>query len=271
MSPLDEGTIRCLEYAALKAWPALEQKEYGGWLLRFGRGYTKRANSINPLGEGASTLGEMIACCEARYRQAGLPPIFRVTPLAPAGLDLALAARGYALLDPTAVMTLDLTTWQAPAASIAACRELALTAWFAHYCRIANTPLAVQAAHLEILTSISARRLCALVQSQEQDGASESAACGLGVLDGQLFGLFDLITTPALRRRGYGLALVAGMLAWARSRGARQAYLQVTLGNKAARALYERLGFREAYRYWYRVPPGTPLDPAPCAAATEVL
>jgi len=258
MSPLDEEAIRCLEYAALKAWPALEQKEYGGWLLRFSRGYTKRANSINPLGAGALANAEMIACCEALYRRQGLPPIFRLTPLTPADLDLALAARGYALLDPTAVMTLDLSTWQAPALPLAPCRELTLSAWFAHYCQLSDADPGGQAIHFQMLMAIAGARLCALVEAKGHDGAPGAAACGLGVLDEGLFGLFDLLTAPALRRRGYGTALVMGMLAWAQAQGARQAYLQVMLNNGAARALYERMGFREAYRYWYRVSPGAP-------------
>ena len=38
-----------------------------------------------------------------------------------------------------------------------------------------------------------------------------------------------------------------------KSFGAQGAYLQVMLNNPPALALYQRLGFAEAYRYWYRV------------------
>jgi N-acetylglutamate synthase len=57
----------------------------------------------------------------------------------------------------------------------------------------------------------------------------------------------------AHRRRGYGHALVRGMLGWAAERGARHAYLQVVAANTPARRLYAGLGFREVYRYWYRI------------------
>ena len=54
--------------------------------------------------------------------------------------------------------------------------------------------------------------------------------------------------------RGQGLArkLCASLLVQAREEGARAAYLQVEAGNAAARAVYRRLGFVDAYRYHYR-------------------
>jgi GNAT superfamily N-acetyltransferase len=43
------------------------------------------------------------------------------------------------------------------------------------------------------------------------------------------------------------------MLQWAREHGATQAYLQVVQRNTPARRVYTKVGFQEAYRYWYRI------------------
>jgi N-acetylglutamate synthase len=48
-APVRTGDIRNLEHAAALAWPGVEQQWLGGWLLRFGHGSTRRANSAVPL------------------------------------------------------------------------------------------------------------------------------------------------------------------------------------------------------------------------------
>ena len=60
-------------------------------------------------------------------------------------------------------------------------------------------------------------------------------------------------TDPSQRQRGFGLALIRSIMAWAKDQGASTAYLQVMLNNDAALRLYRKLGFVEIYQYWYRV------------------
>ncbi len=78
-------------------------------------------------------------------------------------------------------------------------------------------------------------------------------ATGLGVAQTGCIGLYDIVTDPAYRGRGFGGQIVAGLLAWGAAHGATTAYLQVMLNNPPALRLYARLGFAEYYRYWYRV------------------
>jgi len=57
------------------------------------------------------------------------------------------------------------------------------------------------------------------------------------------------------RRQGLGAAITAIACEQALPHGLSQAFLQVDVGNTAARALYERLGFRYSHRYHYRIAP----------------
>ncbi len=56
--------------------------------------------------------------------------------------------------------------------------------------------------------------------------------------------LYSMWVRPAFRGRGYGEALVAEVVAWAREHGWARVRLRVMLDNAVARRLYERLGFR---------------------------
>src|SRR5215218_6901394 len=101
--------IRFLEELSINAWPSLDMIVYDGWLLRFANGYSRRANSVNPLYPSMLDVNEKISCCEQIYEGRGLPIVFKLTDAAqPDGLGAALARRGYVEEARTSVQTLSL-------------------------------------------------------------------------------------------------------------------------------------------------------------------
>jgi ribosomal protein S18 acetylase RimI-like enzyme len=80
-------------------------------------------------------------------------------------------------------------------------------------------------------------------------------ACGLGVLQSEHVGLFDIVTDDTFRNRGYGQQVVKSILAWGKHNRAKKGYLQVMLKNAPALHLYSKIGFVEKYQYWYRIKP----------------
>ena len=85
-------------------------------------------------------------------------------------------------------------------------------------------------------------------------GDTEVLACGQTATEGDMVGLYDVFTHPAVRGQGLARRLCAALLGQAGAAGARVAYLQVEADNAPARALYRRLGFVDAFRYHYRTP-----------------
>lgn len=239
-----------LEEVSLNAWPALQHILLDGWLLRFAKGYTRRANSINPLYASSMDLDEKIGRCETIYVQRGLPVVFRLTPFAmPPKLDQHLARRHYERIDLTHVQQVDLTHQALPVASAVTLQEESLDHWMQLFCRLSEAPMSKHQTHKEILQAIPSRCLLASLQD-----ANSVVACGMGVLELPYVGLFDLVTAPSQRNKGYGAKLVSSLLHWAQEHGATAAYLQVVSSNAPARHLYTKLGFRDVYQYWYRVP-----------------
>src|SRR5262252_8665945 len=241
---------RRIEEASLNAWPALQQMLLDGWLLRFTKGYTKRANSVTPLFDSRMNVEDKIALCERLYAEKAQPAIFRLTPLAsPVNLDHILARHRYRRIDLTHVQYLDLRGQAMQAEPSVELRDATVDNWLDTFCWLSAAPRAQHHTHQEILHAIPAKRLLAVLTDSDT-----IVACGLGVLEHGYFGLFDLVTDPAQRNKGYGAKLVLSMLRWAQENGATDAYLQVMHNNAPARHLYAKLGFHEVYEYWYRVP-----------------
>ena len=153
---------------------------------------------------------------------------------------------GYSALDLTSVWLLRLPSTLAEANPHL--RVVSLTDWLSIYGQWSTRYRELQHVHRELLERIVSPILVAALYQQ---GAY--VACGLGVLEHGAFGLFDIVTDPKQRRKGYGMQLVTSMLDWGNQHGAQYAYLQVANTNVAAQQMYMKLGFQGSYQYWYRL------------------
>jgi N-acetylglutamate synthase len=243
--------ITQLEELSINAWPSLQTMLYDGWVLRFSNGYTKRANSSNPLYGGVLAVDEKIDACEKLYSDRHLDIVFKLTAASyPAGLDGILSARGYVPEPGCAVKTLDLrngiTKLDDPAIMLSSDVS---NEWLSAFFQMSDLDERKKRTAEQMLLNIVPQKRLASIS----DDGRGIIACGMAVLQGDHVGLFDIVTHKDFRRRGYGRHLVSSLLHWAKENGARRAYLQVTLDNEATLSLYSGLGFTEAYRYWYRI------------------
>lgn len=244
------GLVRRFEAAGFRAWPAGFVHYDGTWVIRLTAGHTaKRLNSVNPLDPGdARDMAERIARAGRRFEAYGRPLTFRISPLAGPALQDHLDARGWSRFSESLVMampltgeTVDTVMDQIPLKDM----NRFITAAIA----VHGFDPALRPGLSEIINSIEPAAGLFVVEEGERPAAS-----GICVQDGELAGLFEVACAPASRRRGHGRRLVLSALKWAKVRGATIAWLQVEADNAAAIGLYERLGFREVYRYHYRRP-----------------
>ena len=241
--------IRRIEELSLNAWPCLRQIVHDGWLLRFADGYTGRSNSVQPLYDGAADVRAKIEFCEQAYARVGIPCLSKMTDAAgPADLDVLLESRDYRAFNHTSVQVLDLAGVGDDSVSGVRAHDGPAEAWLRPLVEFRG----IEQRHVPTLRAILhaialPARYLTVVEGDEV------VACGLAVLERPWAGIFDIVTREDRRGRGHATRVMRALLAWARREGATRAYLQVMKQNGLALRLYERLGFREAYAYWYRV------------------
>ena len=222
---------------------------YDGWVLRFSSGFTKRANSVNPLYDSTLDPGDKIDRCEALYREAGLKTIFKMTDAAsPEDLDEILEARGYYLKYPVSLQLLELDNFRGSPPKDVDVSDRASDEWLEAYCAMDSRASANRATLEEILRSIIPPAGYFALRKE-----SEIVACAMAVVDSGFAGLFNIVVGEAHRGGGLGARMMSGLLGWAGDNGADAAYLQVLRSNAAAITLYDKFGFKEASRYWYRI------------------
>lgn len=230
-----------------RGWRPVESERLGEWELRAASGFTRRANSVLPLGDPGLPLDEALAAVRRWYGERGLPAYIQ-TATGAAGtqevLCAELEARGW-----TREVTAELWTGAlAPVADrsgdgVVLSRE-ADADWLARYQRKGVSEVA-----LRVLGSGPS------VWFATVPGEQAPAAIGRCVVDGRWAGFAAVEVDHALRRRGLASTVMAALAQRALEEGASAAWLQVESDNAGARALYERMGFTAHHAYHhYREP-----------------
>lgn len=247
--------LRRLEEISQNASRAERGLMIDGWNVGLSPGLAKRSRCVNAFYPSARPFAENFAAARAAYATAGLPCIFRVTPfVADAALDTHLAAHGFAAFDRTLVQVLALADLQLGHLQTV------------HLSFRPQSDLSQAAAWLGAMRGDSAGETAALALRWRYcaasvnpvfayDEANHRVARAVAISEDGHTGIFDVGTVEACRNRGYASALLACQLRAARDAGAHTAYLQVEPDN-SSRRIYERMGFRTAYEYWYRALPG---------------
>ncbi|MFJ9294230.1 GNAT family N-acetyltransferase [Streptomyces asoensis] len=250
-----------LARAAARAWRPLETARLGGWELRAAAGFTRRANSVLPLGTPDMPLDRALDAVRRWYGERGLPAYVQ-TATGAQGTQEALCAelerRGW-VREVTAGLWVGAL---APLADRAGTEGVVLSreadeGWLARYGRKGASEVALKV----------------LGGAPDAEGAGDGdgpsvwfaavpgtageapAAIGRCVVDGRWAGFAAVEVDPARRRQGLATVVMAALARRALAEGASAAWLQVEEDNAGARALYTGLGFTEHHVYHhYREP-----------------
>ena len=226
--------------AAIEAtWPALAVHRAGPWAVREGAGGGKRVSAASALGAWSP---DDIALAEQTQRDLGQDRLFVIWPWDHA-LDAALAARGYAKIEPVVGYCAPISAFAPPARMTSFPHwpplQIACEIWAEGH---------ISAARLAVMDRVLGPKTVILGRT-----ADKPAGAAFVALHGTTAMIHALEVRPALRRRGAGREILAAAAHWAAQQGADRLALAVTQANGAARALYASLGMQPVGEYHYRI------------------
>ncbi|MFF4502035.1 GNAT family N-acetyltransferase [Streptomyces sp. NPDC001401] len=240
-----------LAHVASRAWRPVESEWLGEWELRAAGGFTRRANSVLPLGDPGVPLDEALSVVRRWYGDRGLPAYLQTATGAEGTQELLCAhleRRGW-VREVTAelwVGALAPVADRAEGAGVVLSRE-ADEAWLARYQRKGVSEIALQ-----VLGSGPS------VWFATVPGEQAPQAIGRCVVDGRWASFAAVEVDPALRRRGLATTVMSALARRALDEGASAAWLQVEEDNAGARALYAGMGFAAHHAYHHYREPAAP-------------
>lgn len=251
----DLETVLKLELANLNCFPSFMAHHDGSWISRLSPGGSaRRNNSLNfyDAQDGDEAEGRL-ETARARFKRLETTFQVRWTPLVPTDVDQVLNGQNYVRVDETLVLSRSI--WGLGDTDVPKgykLSEVSLDEWISKYAQTYGAkrgePLSetVQALH-DVLSRVTVELIALVLETKD----SVPVAVLLGVVDGDLLGIFSVVTAEQYRRLGLAYALMCEVQRLGAERGAETAWLQVMADNHGAVALYGSMGYREAYAYHY--------------------
>ncbi|MFJ3648922.1 GNAT family N-acetyltransferase [Streptomyces murinus] len=227
-----------------RGWRPVESERLGEWELRAAGGYTRRANSVLPLGDPGRPLDAALAAVRRWYGERGLPAYVQTATGAEGTQELLgteLERRGW-------VREVSAEVWigalapladRPEGADVVLARE-ADEAWLARYQRKGVSEVALRV--------LSAGPSVWFATVPGGPGGAP-AAIGRCVVDGRWAGFAAVEVDPDRRRQGLATEVMAALARRALAEGTSAGWLQVESDNAPARALYTGLGFSRHHAY----------------------
>ncbi|MGC5361080.1 GNAT family N-acetyltransferase [Streptomyces sp. DT24] len=242
-----------LARVSARAWPPVESEPLGDWLLRAAGGFTRRANSVLPLGDPGTPLDDALTRVRQWYADRGLPPYIQAATGAEGAqerLCAELERRGWRREVSAELRIAALAPIGDLAAEVSGVRlsREADAGWLSRYQRLtssgASGPPGPQV--LEVLAG-GPSVWFASVPGERPD--EPPAAIGRCVVDGRWAGFMAVEVAPTHRRRGLATTVMTALARRALDEGASAAWLQVEADNAGARALYTGMDFTVHHHY----------------------
>ena len=249
---MNRSEILLYEELQTNAFPALQTVMYDGWSVRFGGGFTYRVNCANPMYPESFPGDEKVRFVDGLYRKSGLKKsIVKLHD----GMDpeqLLVCARAlddmeYDTERSGNIFICDLETFVRKPKTDVLIEDVMTGPWLDGFLTMNGTADVQRQAASAMLRSIVYPIAAASIV---EDG--RMVACGLGVLERGYIGLYDIYVDSSCRRRGLGGDICTAIMQYGKSRGCHTAYLQCLSDNHGARTMYDQLGYRETYHYWFR-------------------
>ncbi|NYE42766.1 GNAT superfamily N-acetyltransferase [Streptomyces fulvorobeus] len=230
-----------------RAWQPVESEPLGDWRLRAANGFTRRANSVLPLGEPGLPLDEALDRVRRWYGDRGLPAYVQ-TATGAEGTQERLCAelerRGWQREVSAEVRLAALAPLgdrDADTGRVRLSRDID-AAWLSGYQR-SRTP------GPELLTVLRGGPSVWFASVPGDAEGGTPAAVGRCVVDGRWAGFMAVEVGQGHRRQGLATAVMTALARRALDEGASAAWLQVESDNGAAGALYDGMGFAAHHRY----------------------
>lgn len=242
-----EKLQRRIEEMGLNGWPSISTQLYKGAVLRYANGYTKRANSCNPLYVKNININDVINYTEDYFNQLNQNVVFKIIDTKEySEIDKILDIKGYSKIDLTDVLIIDLKNKEYITKHEIKFENCITDEWVNNFIEIYDRSKDRDLIH-SMLNNIKSKVITAQI-----DENNRTIACGYAVIENDWVGFFDIYVDEKLRGKGLGRSIMNGLINQSKNQGAVKSYIQVVSNNTAAVNLYKSLGYEFFYNYWYR-------------------